>query len=363
MRRWSQRKPEGFNLSFLDIMACGLGAIILVFMLVKYKTEKTDVGYMESSALQADLAGIQNEIKAIESGNNMLSAQLEKLKQRLQRQAQQSMQQDQESSAVAKEIIQLAKEIARLEQEKTKQERQREAENKIPDPVQKTHQEHLIGLRVTGQRVLILLDNSASMADERLVDIVKIKASNTAAKKSAPKWQRTIAVVNWILDRIPDGSEYMVINYNDKADFLTGQRWLKGNDASARLTVSQALGKLYPQEATNLHAALELIKSKAVNPTDIYVITDSLPTKGIGTLSAWRRLKGCGVLVGQATTVSGECRRELFYSAVLSFSKSVAAKVNAVLLPIEGDPEAARAYWFWSAATAGIMISPAGSWP
>ena len=30
-----RRASEGFNLAFLDIMACGLGAIVLVFMLVK----------------------------------------------------------------------------------------------------------------------------------------------------------------------------------------------------------------------------------------------------------------------------------------------------------------------------------------
>ncbi|MEO1925140.1 MAG: VWA domain-containing protein, partial [Gammaproteobacteria bacterium] len=31
-----RKKTEGFNLAFLDIMSCGLGAIILVFMLVKH---------------------------------------------------------------------------------------------------------------------------------------------------------------------------------------------------------------------------------------------------------------------------------------------------------------------------------------
>ncbi|RLA22020.1 MAG: VWA domain-containing protein, partial [Gammaproteobacteria bacterium] len=36
-----RRKTEGFNLAFLDIMSCGLGAIILVFMLVKYNAETT----------------------------------------------------------------------------------------------------------------------------------------------------------------------------------------------------------------------------------------------------------------------------------------------------------------------------------
>ncbi len=45
MRRY--RKSEGFNLAFLDIMSCGLGAVVLVFMLVKH-----DVG---SSSTETDL--------------------------------------------------------------------------------------------------------------------------------------------------------------------------------------------------------------------------------------------------------------------------------------------------------------------
>ena len=154
----------------------------------------------------------------------------------------------------------------------------------------------------------------------------------------------------------------MVINYNDQADFLLDKKWLSGSDASARSTVFQALENLYPHNATNLHSALELIKTSAVHPTDLYVITDSLPTKGLGNLSALQRFKSCGVVTSKTTTVSGKCRIALFYSAVQSFS-SVSATVNTVLLPIEGDPDAPYAYWLWAATTTGMMVSPAGSWP
>ena len=359
MRWWSKRRPEGFNLAFLDIMACGLGAIILIFMLVKYHSEQPGT---ELNALQMELADMQDEIKTIESDNSTLAAQIEQLKQALQRQIKRSAQSDQESGATAEEIISVAKQIARLEQNKIRQQQQLDAGQKTPEATkQKPQEEHLIGLRVAGSRILILLDNSASMAAERLVDIVKIKASNTAAKQSAPKWRRAVSVARWIIERVPENSTYMVINYNEKADFLPGKKWLSGADASAQSTLSQALDELYPQAATNLHSALKLIKTSSIAPTDIYIITDSLPTRGPGTLSAVKRIKGCGVLTGK-TTISGKCRLALFYSAVRSFS-GVAATVNTVLLPIEGDPEAAHAYWRWAVATKGVMISPAGSWP
>ena len=41
MRR--RRRSEGFNLAFLDVMSCGLGAVLLVFMLVKYNVSDSNV--------------------------------------------------------------------------------------------------------------------------------------------------------------------------------------------------------------------------------------------------------------------------------------------------------------------------------
>lgn len=355
--RWLQRKPENFNLAFLDIMACGLGAIILIFMLVKYQTENPDIAV---NAMRADLSIIQDEVKTIQSNNSKLAAKITALKQKLQAQIKDPAQQDKENSATVQALIELAKEIASME--KTLDEKQRtKLAQTAPKDKQKLNEEHLLGLRVTGKRILILLDNSASMADERLVDIIKIKISNTAAKKSAPKWQRAVSVAQWIIDRIPEDSMYMVVNYNDKADFLVDNKWLASSDANARSTVLEALGKLYPQTATNLHSALALIKTSAIRPTDIYVITDSLPTKGLSNLSTLQRFKDCGVATNK-TTISGKCRNALFYSAIKSFS-SVSAIVNTVLLPIEGDPDAPYAYWLWAASTTGTMVSPSGSWP
>ena len=356
--RWrSQRRPAGFNLAFLDIMACGLGAIILIFMLVKYHTEEPDT---ETRALETELADIQADIAAIRSNNSALAARIAQLKQQLAERIKRTSRAGEQAGAAVGELIQLTKEIAALEQTLARQKQQAETAKPVEteSAKDKTHEEHLIGLRVEGARILILLDNSASMADERLVDIVKIKAADTSAKKAAPKWRRTIAVADWIMDRVPEDSEYMIIRYNTKADFLPDKQWRSGGDADARSAVTRALEQLYPREATNLHAALDLIKTSGIRPTDIYVITDSLPTKG--PLFTLGRLKACS-LRGQ-TTVSGQCRLALFYATVKSFSQN-SARVNTVLLPIEGDPDAASAYWLWAAATTGTMISPAPSWP
>ena len=51
-----RKKSEGFNLAFIDIMSCGLGAIILVFMLVKHNVNDSSV----------ELENLKNDIQNLE---------------------------------------------------------------------------------------------------------------------------------------------------------------------------------------------------------------------------------------------------------------------------------------------------------
>lgn len=359
-----QRRSMGFNLAFLDIMACGLGAIILVFMLVKYNHQPNS----EQQELHSELASIRDEIKTIESENSAHSVQIKSLQQKLQLEIKHAAQSDKESAATVKELIALTKKISALEKKlAAKLDKQLAQKGQSTAAQDKTNEGHLIGLRVpdrSNARILILLDSSASMADELLVDIIKIKVADIATKRNAPKWQRALRVVNWIVDRIPLGGEYMVVQYNEAADFVPNKQWQGGGDAGARVRVSEELGKLYPHGATNLYAVVDRIKKIPDEPTDIYIITDSLPTKGRGGIKALSVVNNC--FSSTKTTVSGKCRKALFYDAVKHFSTNSAMAntvVNTVLLPIEGDPDAAHAYWLWAASTSGTMISPVASWP
>ena len=51
-----RRQPEGLNLALLDIMSCGLGAVVLVFMLAKFNQ---DVSIPEDDLLRADLGRLE----------------------------------------------------------------------------------------------------------------------------------------------------------------------------------------------------------------------------------------------------------------------------------------------------------------
>ena len=59
--------------------------------------------------------------------------------------------------------------------------------------------------------------------------------------------------------------------------------------------------------------------------------------------------------------VSGKQRRRLFNRAIDLLGRRI--PVNVILFPMEGDPNAASAYWKLAVATRGSFLSPAEDWP
>ncbi len=352
MRR--QRKAEGFNLAFLDIMACGLGAVVLVFMLVKHNVTEVN---SEADLLKADIV--------------RLEMQEEELKQTLEELLD-------VSKSESEKIAELKARIAQLEQSLKKknlslsQKKQRLAalKNDIKNkPIAQKddvieddrggEENYLMGLKVEGRRILILFDASASMTDEKLIDIIRRKSGSAANKKAGPKWQRTRKTVRWLLARVPASSQVAVVVFNDTVKTL-GSGYFNARDAGKLSKLYKEVDALVPKGATNLQKGLEEAKRK--NPTDIYLVTDGLPTKGESRYTSLNPFANCSSLLGKSSKISGECRVKLFRQTIKD-SRIPSAKINVVLLPIEGDPDAANEYWAWAALSGGLLISPASNWP
>lgn len=355
---FKRRSADGFNLAFLDVMACGLGAIVLIFMLVKFNAA-TDVPSDEIERLQAELVTLKNNTAATEKAitetdQNIQSeaASLAEIKQRIQ---QLTQQQDaaqralNDKKAVLADVEQSVAAAAPLQAD----------DNVVLQGV--GEENYLLGLKVEGKHIGILLDTSASMTDEKLIDIIRRKISNDTQKKSAPKWQRTQRVANWLLARVPQTSYVSVVSFNDTASKVGTLSRVSASNASSMQQLSNSIGQLIPKNGTNLQAALNEIKAVSPNMTHLYVVTDGLPTLGERSKSL-SSLASCTSLFGQSKTITGECRLRLFVYS-LQQVKLNGVQVNIILLPLEGDPQAPQAYWNWASATGGLMLSPADSWP
>ena len=336
-------------------MSCGLGAIVLVFMLVKHNVENS---VLETDLLKKDLQRLEEKRKNL----------LEKITKNESRKAAILTKIGEVSSAIEKSRASITKSNSEMASQTSLK---RILENSIktikipkkPDVIEDTpvgEVEYIIGLRVEGRKIGVLVDSSSSMTDEILIDVIRRKNSSTANKKAGPKWQRTKKIVKWLLARAPQQSDVSVITFNNTASQLGGEGWKGGGDALALDRVLRDLNLLAPEGSTNLQAGLKVIA--ALKPTDIYLITDGLPTDGSDGYKSLNPFASCSSLWGGASTISGECRVKLFRHTVGS-SELPGVTVNVILLPIEGDPEASKEFWQWTSQTNGILINPAASWP
>lgn len=337
-------------------MACGLGAIVLVFMIVKNNVEKSA---LEIDLLTADLQRLQEQQKALEAENASLDAQAagdaKKISASQKALATLSAQFDKASDVLTRKKQELSS---------IKETIKNAPKAKKDDVVEEDlggEENYVMGLKVEGRRIALLVDSSASMTDEKLIDIIRRKNSSDAQKRKGPKWQRTKRIVHWLLARLPKQGQVSVVAFNRQASVLGGARWLSNRDPNALGRLFKDLDALVPTGATNLQIGLDKLAS--LKPTDVYIITDGLPTEGESNYRSLNPFAACSSLLGTSSNISGECRVKLFRQTVAESGKGLGAKVNVVLLPLEGDPESAPEIWSWSATTGGLLISPAESWP
>ncbi len=354
-----RKETEGFNLAFLDIMSCGLGAVILVFMLVKTNVDDTaSTTNSEVEKLQSDisrLSELENEkLKNLNDLSSSLDNEIKKqnaLKSQLASIRSKNETESQQIKSLNQDLEKLKNSIKDIEVKKQSDLVQTEVINE---------ENYLLGLKVEGGRIAILVDSSASMTHEKLIDIIKVKNGSDQEKKNADKWLRTKRIVQWLLARAPKSSEIVVIHFNEKADELGKPGWKNIADPNTVSTILSQLEAVIPSGGTNLQIGLEQLKKYA--PSSLYVITDGLPTKGQSRYKSLNPFANCSSLRGSSNTISGECRIKLFRQT-LQESSTQNVKTNIILLPIEGDPDAINEYWSWSATTGGLLISPALNWP
>jgi hypothetical protein len=211
--------------------------------------------------------------------------------------------------------------------------------------------QYLTGLKVGGQRILILVDVSASMMDESVVNVIRLRNMPEVKRMAAPKWRRTVGTVDWVTSQLPAKSKFQVYAFNTAVRALvpgTEGRWLDADDANALSGALRELRSTVPKEGTSLENAFTAAMALAPRPDNIILVTDGLPTQGASPPAVKR-------------TIDGEGRLKLFERAIGKLPTSI--PVNVILLPMEGDPLAPGAYWALTRRTDGAFMSPARDWP
>lgn len=336
-------------------MSCGLGAIVLVFMLIKYNVsdsnDEANNLNKEAEQLETQQIELQQKLNQLRSISKSEAKKISSLEARLTQIKQELLNKE-------TNLVNIKSRLSELKNDITKKPIANK-EDLITDD-RGGEENYLIGLKVEGSRIVILVDSSASMTDEELLDIIKRKNSSAQNKKKGPKWIRTKKIVRWLIARVPKQSKLNVITFNNSVQSLGSSDWVTVNTSAALKNLYKKLDTIIPAGATNLQKGLQAVSK--LNATDLYIITDGLPTTGESNYTGLNPFSGCGSLLGSSKSITGECRVKLFRQTIKDTNLG-SIKINVILLPIEGDPNAVNEYWSLAAGTGGLVISPAGNWP
>ena len=332
---------NAFGLSFLDVMSCGLGAAVLIFLLVDYRlTEAAESGEPDEQ-LRKEVAATDAETRAHRRQAKQLERKLRELD--AQRTAairtRAELQADRPEGADTKALI---KRLRAREREVA----EARAGRQLLERVLEARRQYAAGFRVEGRRILVLVDRSASMTDRRIAAAVRNKYLPAERRRETVKWRWTRSILEWLLAHLPEEAQYQVLGYADEARPALGGGWLEAADGDTMERVREVVRGWVPDGGTRLDRALAAARKMSPAPDAVYLLTDGLPTRG---QSWFKRAK-----------VSAAERQEFFEEAVAG-ARGPAHHV--ILLPLEGDPNAAGLYWRFAMRTGGQFLAPAEDWP
>ncbi|WP_232366395.1 vWA domain-containing protein [Aliidiomarina halalkaliphila] len=340
-------------MSFIDVMACGLGAVILIFILIDFYAARIDPSD-EINRLEAELAELAAaEVEIEEAVDDVISALADA--RAMQEESEQAQQESRaRQQALLQQVSQQLAVIAELQDELAAL-----AAVETPDAavrLEGTGEENYItGMVVEGREIGILFDRSASMMDDNLIDILRALAYPPEQRKLTAKWRRTVRVGQWLLARIPESSNVTVVSFSNTAEVLGPNTINAARDGNALDAISKAFEEVVPDGGTNLLLGMQTLLAANPNITDVYLITDGLPTLGEGLSLR------CRNFISRNRSISSDCRRELTVQTIRRVPGRY--RMNVILLPLKGDPYAASMYWEWTNASKGILLAPADEWP
>lgn len=339
-------------------MSCGFGAVVLLLVLIAKKQENearpNDFIATAISQLQIDLERalssrntlnerlqeLRAEERSLTASQEILQTQLSIKLKELERLEAAANEQISQNSTTKLSIISLE---SQLENQGTF-----ETGNANRSVSGDGQRQYLTGLRVGGERILILLDSSSSMLDTTVANIAVLRNLPSELQQNAPKWLRAKATLNWLISQLPLTSQFQIYHFNETVEPAlegTRGRWLPVGSDKLNEAADSAL-KILPSGGTNLELAFQSTKELSPPPDNIIIITDGLPT--LGSIKTRYR-------------VTESERRRLFRKAVEALPPAISLQI--ILLPLEGDPLAASLYWKLATERGGSFITPSEDWP
>lgn len=359
----ARRQTQTFSMSFLDVISCGLGAVVLFYTIISAQSglnrikQSADLSAesrkLEQEVLEgyAHLADLRNALAETDEEKVKAAGLSRQMFERLKL-TQEELARYQHDTLARRESLERLKADLKSLEEGTRRLREKAppaqgtSEVKIQDP------QTLVTLRIVGRRVLVLVDASASMLDETIVNIIRLRNMPAERRIAAAKWQQAVSTVEWVAARLPQSTQFQAYAFDtDARPLVPGSdgRWLNMKDSGQIALALKGLRGTAPTGGTSLQNAFAVIGKLSPAPDNVILITDGLPTQS-DRPPLIRKL------------VTAEEREDLMKEAIRSLP-APSPPINIVLLPMEGDPSAPIFFWRLARATGGGFLSPAKDWP
>lgn len=363
----ARRKTETFSLSFLDVISCGFGAVVLFYTIISAQAGvmrmkqnenlQSEVDRLEQEVLEGyqDLAIIKNSLERTDDEARRTEGLSDRIIDETRRLRVQLAEAEGDTLSRREAIERLKADLKSLEDGARRLEGGTESPGergqRIRGFVGSGDRQYLTGLRVGGERILILVDVSASMLDETVVNVIRLRNMSTPRKLMAEKWRQTVSTVDWLAAQLPLESRFQIYAFNTTArPLLKGSegKWLEADDPKAINDALAGLRDIVPADGTSLENALAVVNALAPRPDNVILLTDGLPTQGASPPAVRK-------------TIDGDARLKLFDRAMRRYPAEV--PLNVILFPMEGDPGAPSAFWLVARQTGGSFLSPSKDWP
>jgi hypothetical protein len=359
----ARRQTTTFSMSFLDVISCGFGAVVLFYTIISaqaglYRIKENTELNAEAKRLEQEvldgykhLAELRTALDTTEDKKIRAAGLSAEMQDKL-RATEEELARFEHDTLARREALERLKADLKSLEESTRRLKAAAPPTELQSRTPVLDRQQLVTLRVDGRRVLILVDASASMLDETLVNIIRLRNMPPERRIASPKWQQAINTVEWVAARLPESTQFQVYAFDTAPRPLvegTGGRWMNAGDGGQVEKALAALRETAPTGGSSLQNAFAIVRSLDPAPDNVILVTDGLPTQGEKP-----------PLV--RTLVTAEQREDLMQDAVKSLPPSP-PPVSIVLLPMEGDPSAPIYFWRLARATGGAFLSPAKDWP
>ena len=184
-----KRRNIAVSLSFLDIMACGFGAVTLLFLILRHNATEVITPDIRISAevdmLQMDIRDAEEEKVQLLNSLEKIQLQLVEAQGLSKRVITDLEEQEKSIQNDPNDIDKLRRQVEQLEDE-TAQMEEVEFGDKVREFQGDGNRQYLTGLKLGGERVLILVDGSASMLADTVVNAVRRRNMDDEQKKQSP---------------------------------------------------------------------------------------------------------------------------------------------------------------------------------